>query len=146
MSGKILEEHIKQIDQRISVLNCLRDVQVAPTLKATDQNPDSENKEQVVAISEKNLELEVTAQCSNGSLIFTITNLGSKWLGLASINLFQTDPRTLLSKRRMKLKNSQQVTFKLPPNKIKKAGEIGLWIEPSWEKRAFKYDAKKNCY
>ena len=68
MKGKVLEDHIKRIDQRIRVLNCLRDVQVTPALKAADQIPDEKNKEQVAAIREKNLELEVTAQCSNGSL------------------------------------------------------------------------------
>jgi hypothetical protein len=44
MKGKVLEDHIKRIDQRISVLNCLRDVQVTPALKAADQIPDEKNK------------------------------------------------------------------------------------------------------
>jgi len=145
MKGKVLENHIKQIDQRIRVLNCLKDVQAKPALSAVEKISDEKNTEQVASVSEKNLELEVTAQCSNGSIIFKITNLGSEWPGLSSINIYQTNPRTLLSKRRMKLKNSQQVTFRMSAKKIKKAGEIGIWIEPTWEKRAFKFDAKKNC-
>ena len=97
-------------------------------------------------MSGKSLDLEVTAECENNVVTFQITNLGDRWPQLGSINIYGADNKALVSKRRMKLRNSQQVTFKISRNKAKKAKVLGLWIEPSWFKRPFKYDIKQSCW
>lgn len=40
--------------------------------------------------------------------------------------------------------NSQQMIFKVP-DAAKDAGEIGIFIEPAWYDRSFKYDATIKC-
>jgi len=140
MQGKVLQDHINQIDQRVDVLKCLSDVSATRA-----RSKQRQSSEQVAEISEKSLELEVTAQCDKGVTIFQITNLGDKWPRLASINIYRTKNKGLVSKRRMKLGNSQQATFKISQKKVKRGTELGIWVEPAWVTRPFKYDAKITC-
>ena len=145
---KILETHIKQVKERIKVLRCLSKSQASEPAK---DKPKAKKvtrlgKKKVVEVSGKSLDLEVTAECENNVVTFQITNLGDRWPQLGSINIYGADNKALVSKRRMKLRNSQQVTFKISRNKAKKAKVLGLWIEPSWFKRPFKYDIKQSCW
>ena len=137
MRGKDLQEHIKQVNRRIVVLECLRETYSKPL--------QGEDLDQVAAVSGASLDLQVIATCNNGAVNFQIINLGEKWPKLASINIYRTDTKVLISKRRMKLRNSQQITFKVSREKAQVAGELGLWVEPTWTKRPFKYDVKQIC-
>jgi hypothetical protein len=143
LQGKMLEDHIKQIDERLTVLECLKTAEAAR--KARPKTPSDQGKEQVASINDKSLELQVSTKCTKSGIVFQITNLGERWPKLASINIYQVKSKKVVSKRRMKLKNSQQVTFKVPPKKAPKGTEVGIWIEPTWTKRPFKYDAKQTC-
>lgn len=149
LEGPTLEAHVKDIDTRLKVLKCLRDQQ-APGKKTreTDARPAVPPGEEVVAsVSDGALELEIVARCVSGAPVFQITNLGDKWPRLAAVNIYNTNDKSSLTKRRMRLVNSQQATFGVPKKKLRKlkVKEVGLWIEPSWTKRKFVYDSKIAC-
>ncbi|MDP7600071.1 MAG: hypothetical protein QF605_01685 [Rhodospirillales bacterium] len=51
----------------------------------------------------------------------------------------------MLSKRRVRMRNSQHATFKIRKRSGGSYGAVGLWVSPSWDKRAFNYDARVTC-
>jgi len=153
MRGKQLADHIKDIDSRLNVLRCLEkenensagiDLENFNTA-AGGNSPARSNKTQVAAISGKQLDIEVTAKCIKDSAVFQITNLGAKWPRLGEINIYKINGKALLSKRRVRMRNSQQATFKIRKRGGGSYGPVGLWVSPSWDKRAFKYDAIVTC-
>lgn len=149
MRGKKLDEHIKQIDERLAVLECLKanatSGEVAETKKATKPKRTSNTNTQVATLTGDKFDVEVSASCSKQGVSFQVTNLGEKWPRLSTINIYRTDTKGVISKRRMRLVNSQQATFRVRGKKAEDVGEVGIWVEPSWFKRTFKYDAKINC-
>jgi hypothetical protein len=42
-------------------------------------------------------------------------------------------------------RNSQQATFKVRKRGKALKGEIGLFVQPAWAKRPFRYDSKIRC-
>ncbi len=102
-------------------------------------------QDQVASINAAKLDVEITARCDGDTPTFQVTNLGSKWPRLAAISIHRTDGNALVSKRRMKLGNSQQATFKIRKRGKALRGELGIFIQPSWEKRPFRYDTKIRC-
>jgi len=164
LQGKQLADHIKDIQARISVLRCLQKNKAVPVGEPTESELDAMTtasngpppKEfqtadvklvstQVAAVSGKRLKIEVTAKCDKDAALFQITNLGEKWPRLGEINIYRVNGKSLLSKRRVRMANSQQATFKIRKRGGGSYGNVGIWISPSWEKRAFVYDAKINC-
>ncbi len=91
------------------------------------------------------LDLKVSATCHGRMPVFTVTNLGDRWPRLGVINIYQTDGRTMVTKRRLKLDTAQQATFNVLKRGRALAGEVGVWIQPSWTDRQFQYDAKITC-
>ena len=170
LSGNMLEAHIRDIEQRLKVLECMKaeaaaggaktetavkslprfDRPVQVDLGKGDGNDaDKETGEgpaQVASIDDGDFQLEVSAQCKNGEAVFQVTNVGEKWPRLGAISIHRTDTDALLSKRRMRLNNSQQATFRVRKSQVADVGEVGLWIEPSWFDRKFHYDAKIVCH
>ncbi len=153
LEGKQLEEHIEDIDQRIEVLSCLKDqeeTKEAASLEnfstAAGGNKSSRNNRNVetASVSSGDLDVEINASCKSKTVVFKITNLGDKWPRLGTVNIYRVDGKALLSKRRLKLANSQQAMFKIK-DRGRENGLVGLWLEPSWTDRKFKYDATISC-
>ncbi len=171
LAGESLKQHVRDIDQRIAALGCLKvkDEQLAALAADVDIKPQSAapakpaaaaapvkpaparrlpaEEVETVAVTGSGLDLEISAKCQAGAPVFQITNLGERWPKLGTVNIFNTADRGTLSKRRMRLANSQQATFGVPARVItsKKVKEVGLFIEPSWETRKFVYDSKVSC-
>lgn len=170
LNGKNLAAHIIQIEQRLVVTRCLQQKfsgQLAHKRNAPsggagkDQiNPNihlvglttrrtslriARQQERIAAISEARLDVEITARCDGDMPIFQVTNLGEIWPRLAAISIHRTNGNALVSKRRIKLSNSQQATFKVRKRGKALRGEIGIFIQPAWAKRAFRYDTKIRC-
>ena len=99
----------------------------------------------VSEVTGKSLDVEISAKCDAGTPVFQVTNLGDKWPRLAAINIYRTNNKAMVTKRRMWLDNSQQATFRMRKRGQPLAGEVGMWIDPSWHKRGFKYDSKIIC-
>jgi len=153
MRGKQLQDHIKDINARLDVLHCLKkeseaaaeaDLENFSTAAGGNQTASTKGT-QVAAISGKQLDIEVTATCVEGTAVFQITNLGNKWPRLGEINIYKVEGKALLSKRRVRMGNSQQATFKIRKRGGGSYGAVGLWVSPSWDTRAFKYDAVVTC-
>ena len=153
MQGVQLQNHIKDINSRLDVLNCLKNEKEASAgielenfnTAAGGNSSVATKKSQFAAITGNQLDIEVTAKCDKDSAIFQITNLGNKWPRLGEIYVYKIDGKALLSKRRVRMGNSQQATFRIRKRGGGSYGPVGLWVSPSWDKRAFKYDATITC-
>ena len=90
------------------------------------------------------LDMNVSITCKDGDATFTITNKGEAWPGVGNLSVYTTGVAKLIHNRRMRLGAGQRVTFRVPGV----AGdnlEFGLWVDTSWFKRDFSYDAKIMC-
>ena len=90
------------------------------------------------------LDMNVSITCKDGDATFTITNKGEAWPGVGNLSVYTTGAAKLIHNRRMRLGQGQRVTFRVPGA----AGdnpEFGLWVDASWFKRDFSYDAKIMC-
>jgi len=112
-------------------------------LLLTPSSVDAETP-QIAQSTARNLKLSVKSICKNGDAYFQVTNNGKTWPRPSKISLYRTNADTLVSQRRMRLKPGQKASFKV--KKAAKTGlEIGLWVQPEWFTRPFKYDAKVTC-
>ncbi len=143
-----LKDYIAQVDERIKTLECLKKEY------PSDANPqapvrqplaqDLPPAQKVEAVEGKELSVEVAALCDGKIATFQITNLGELWPRLAEVSIYRTDTNSKVTQRRLRMTNSQQMIFKVP-DASKDAGEIGIFIEPAWYDRSFKYDATIKC-
>lgn len=157
LKGETLAKHIGEIGQRIAVTQCLKSKYAGRmaangltngTAKGGAENDiiaKAGKEVRVAEVSEGRLDLEINARCDGRTPIFQITNLGDKWPRLAAISLYRTNGKAMVTKRRMKMDSSQQATFKMRKRGKALKGEIGMFIQPSWTKRGFKYDSKIRC-
>ncbi|MBT3917317.1 MAG: hypothetical protein HOF23_13150 [Rhodospirillaceae bacterium] len=156
LRGKHLAGHIKDVNARINVLHCLsknngsdsgndsNDFKTKASAKAPKTQP-SKSEVQVAEVSATQLDVEVSVRCEKTTAIFLITNLGNKWPSLGEIKIYDVKNQSMLSHRRIRLRNSQQATFRVQKRGGGFYDTVGLWISPTWEKRPFKYDAKISC-
>ena len=148
LRGKTLEAHLGKIEKRIEVLECMQrhaeagnsgDGSLEASLETASGSPTSS------VVSGDRMEVEVEAECSGGQASFKITNVGDRWPRLGEINIHRLDTKGLLVKRRLRMRNSQQMIFRLPRNKQQGIAGVGIFVDPSWFPRKFKYDAVANC-
>ena len=143
LRGKILEKHVAKIKKRIEVFECMqRNVEAS---SAAARLSPAASRSSVAAVSGAQMDLEVEAHCEDARAGFKLTNVGEKWPRMGEINIYRTDTRALIVKRRLRMRDSQQMTFKIPRDKLKGIGEVGIFVKPSWYEREFKYDATANC-
>jgi hypothetical protein len=164
LRGDELAAHILEIEQRLIVTRCLQSKfsgqlasngtggssgtdNIDPNIRQASlaPRPATPMQDQFTSINEARLDVEVTARCDGDTPTFQVTNLGALWPRLAAISIHRTDGNALVSKRRMKLANSQQATFKVRKRGKALRGEIGIFVQPSWAKRPFRYDTKIRC-
>ncbi|MFP6732987.1 MAG: hypothetical protein VB959_04010 [Rhodospirillales bacterium] len=175
LKGPVLAAHISDIERRIRVTECLKTrfggrlaaASAAPgaatatggaggddlgqrpkahTLISVRSAAKIYNRRVIVsAIEDAMLNVEIVARCDKRTPVFQVTNLGDKWPRTGTIGIYRKDGRTKLSERRVRLANSQQMTFMARQVGKSAAGEVGLWLNPAWSKRGFAYDSKINC-
>lgn len=158
-----LKEYIGQVEERVKTLECLKrefaadDQAALPKGAASSQGTSprqgvqGEVRQELAAPQEtksiegKELSLEVNAICEGVVPTFQITNLGERWPRLAEISIYRTDTNGMVTQRRLRMTNSQQMVFKLPDNISQDGAEFGIFVQPSWYERAFQYDATVKC-
>jgi hypothetical protein len=142
-----LKDYVNKVDERIKTLTCLAK-QYGNSTADLDAKPEPKQElapaSKVETIEGAELNVEVAAICDAGAVNFQITNLGDRWPRLAEISIFRTDTNAKLIQRRVRMTNSQQMIFKVPADQ-NAAGELGIFVDPSWYERKFAYDAKLNC-
>ena len=100
---------------------------------------------QVLLPAPKNiLDINVSVTCSDGDATFTVTNKGETWPGVGNLSVYSTEATKLVHQRRMRFTAGQRATFRVPGVAADNL-EFGLWVDPSWGKREFAYDAKITC-
>ncbi|HEX9569574.1 MAG TPA: hypothetical protein VF987_07835 [Rhodospirillales bacterium] len=100
--------------------------------------------QQSAAMPKDLLDMKVTVKCQGGDAVFMIVNHGKAWPEPGVISVYWTGVTRLVHERRMRLGAGQRITFRVPGV----AGdnfEFGLWVNPSWFKRQFDYDARIKC-
>jgi len=100
--------------------------------------------QQAAAMPKDPLEMKVTVKCQGGDAVFMIVNQGKAWPEPGIISVYWTGVTRLVHERRMRLGAGQRITFRVP-GVAGDSFEFGLWVNPSWFKRAFDYDARIKC-
>ena len=172
LKGPVLAAHISDIERRIRVTECLKtrfggrlvaasgpsgatgsagadDLGQRPKVfTPVSARPAARNNDRRVLVSEideQKLNVEIVARCDRRTPVFQVTNLGDKWPRTGTIGIYLKEGSAKLSERRVRLANSQQMTFKARQGGKSAAGEVGLWLDPTWAKRGFAYDSRINC-
>lgn len=128
LSDDRLKEYVENIRQRVEVTRCLADAQ---TIRVGGGSGDE-------------IALKINAWCDAKTAIFQVFNEGQPWPKTGQISIFRIDGKKPITKRRLRLTAGQRMSFKISAEKSK-AGEVGLWVDPSWYSRDFQYDAKLDC-
>jgi hypothetical protein len=147
--GEDLKTYIATVDTRIATLECLKrdiaDAEVATFATAAGGPQTNPPQEEAKAVEKQELSVDVSASCRNGLAVFQVTNLGNKWPRLGEISLYRTDTNGMLSQRRVRMIEAQEMSITVPADVARGAGEVGLYIEPAWYPRKFEYDARVSC-
>lgn len=98
---------------------------------------------QPVASSVVKLRVQIAAKCTNQAALFRVQNQGSRWPETGVISVYDLDKDTLVTKRRLRLTQGQQASFRIRNSETAK--NLGVFVSPGWFDRPFKYDAKLNC-
>ena len=88
--------------------------------------------------------MNVSVSCKDGDATFTVTNKGDAWPGVGNLSVYSTGETKLVHQRRLRLNAGQRVTFRVA-GVAGDGPEFGLWVDPSWFKRDFKYDSRITC-
>ena len=136
LRGRGLAEFIEWVRKRIDINLCLAEqaVEVSPKTAAGNLS----------AAAFDPIRLRVIAECTDGAAVFKVINIGGRWPRTGTFTIYTLDGQKRLSKRRLRLARGQRASFKF---KSRKTGEmvLGLWVDPSWYSRDFRYDAKVIC-
>ncbi len=145
MEGPVLAEHIGRIKQRIAVLRCLQEADEERQAIELQKLETAAGGNETAALPPAKLDVDVQASCKNGRPVFRVTNPGDKWPRSGSINVYRTDTDGMVAMRRIRMKDAQKATVTVPASRVNGVTEFGLWVEPTWEKRPFKFDTKISC-
>ena len=88
--------------------------------------------------------LEIVSACVGGVATFKIVNVGERWPEMGTLKIFsvsngQSKP---VSEREIRFAKGQKASFRL---KSEGNSDIALFVDPSWYKRPFAFDAEVTC-
>ena len=120
---------------------------VSIAVTATTATTFAEERAQAAA---SHLKMDIMVNCRDGNAVFRVKNVGNAWPKTSTFAIYNMRKkgkkrvRKLISKRRMRLKDGQRVSFKIKTAQLP-TGRVGLWVKPGWYKREFDYDATVSC-
>jgi hypothetical protein len=150
-----LDDYIGTVAKRLRVIRCLSLRQEARIEKeaaaldgfATAAGGDQPNGASVTQAADAfrgNFKVEVGGRCRDGATRFQVVNTGAPWPKPATIFIYRVGSAKPLSQRRLRMARGQRATFEIDNPKVG-ATALGLWVEPSWYARDFRYDATQSC-
>lgn len=148
-----LADYYEASKARLKVVQCLAEESLAAKLDsfmtaAGDEEPDTEFRVNplVSGVASTALKIDVSTTCENGVSTFRIRNSGTDWPKSGDFSIYRIDGATKnsVSMRRMRLKSGQSASFTVKKSR-NPTGNLGLFVGPTWYKRAFTYDATLNC-
>ena len=98
-----------------------------------------------VAHASNHLKLKVDVSCKKGAAIFKVRNEGDRWPKTGRFEVYNVEDKSLIIQRKFRLAAGQKATFRVK-DVASSYGEVGLWVQPSWYQRGFKYDATVVCH
>jgi|SaaInl4_150m_RNA_FD_contig_41_712321_length_1055_multi_11_in_0_out_0_1 hypothetical protein len=98
-----------------------------------------------VAYASNHLKLKVDASCNKGAAIFKVQNKGDRWPKSGRFEVYSVEDKSLILQRKFRLAAGQKASFRVK-DVAASYGEVGLWVQPSWYQRGFKYDATIVCH
>jgi len=96
------------------------------------------------AYAADSLKVRVDTLCKKGAAIFKVRNEGARWPKAGRFEVYSIEDKSLIVQRKFRLAAGQKATFRVK-DVADDFGAVGLWIEPSWYSRQFKYDATVAC-
>ena len=99
---------------------------------------------EIAAVPAAPINLIAQGICKNGTPTFFVLNKGKKWPRTALVKLFYADDQSPIGQRRIRLKARQKISLAVKAG-LDQGRPLGLWVEPSWYNRSFKFDANLNC-
>ena len=96
------------------------------------------------AYASDHLKVKIETLCKKGTAIFKVRNEGERWPKAGRFEVYSIEDKSLISQRKFRLAAGQKATFRVK-DVADEYGAVGLWIEPSWFTRQFKYDATVTC-
>lgn len=98
------------------------------------------------ALPSSAIDLKFAASCEKGTAVLKITNLGGHWPKSSTFRIYSISDggKKVVSSRRMGLRADQSLSFRIKASK-NPTGQLGLFVDPSWYKRDFDYDATIRC-
>ncbi|MDD9876969.1 MAG: hypothetical protein OXR84_05955 [Magnetovibrio sp.] len=147
VSGPKLGRYINASARRLAVVKCLaaEDSGAAFQSFATAAGGNTPAIE-TASVRVGGLNLDIEGSCKDGDVTFKVNNLGKRWPKSGTIGIYRlgSGAPQKISARHMRLAAGQLATFKVKASK-NPTGRLGLWIEPSWAKRPFAFDAEVAC-
>jgi len=153
LSGDKLARYQNASQARLEVVQCLAEQDHESELVSLDSLPSEkgdENQDVEVSVSKavrtNSIKLEMSSSCSDGVSRFKITNRGPDWPKASAFSIFRIEgaERYPVSVRRMRLKGGQTASFTVKKSR-NPSGNLGLFVDPGWYKRAFVFDASLTC-
>ena len=154
LSGEKLVRYKDASQTRLDVVQCLAEQDHESEVVSLDNLPSNKGGEEqdvevsVTATARKiRLKLEMSSSCSDGVSRFKITNRGPDWPKASSFSIFRIEgaDKYPVSLRRMRLKSGQTASFAVKRSR-NPSGNLGLFVDPGWYKRAFVFDATLTCH
>ena len=99
---------------------------------------------QIAAAPPALVRVEVSSACAEKGAVFKIANRGEQWPRTGLLRLYYADDNSFIGQRRLRLADHQRVSFAVK-HTIAAGRPIGVWVDPGWYKRSFKFDAQMTC-
>lgn len=90
------------------------------------------------------VDLDVNAKCVGRDAEFSVVNKGGRWPSTATVRIERVSDHSTITSRRMRMVGGQRLSFKIS-SKFNPGDSVGLFIDPQWYERPFKYDAEIIC-
>ena len=90
------------------------------------------------------IDVEIKTLCTPKGTHINILNRGEKWPQTAKLRIYFADDKSHITTRKVKLGQGHSVSFNIK-TKIAAGRPLGVYVEPSWYERDFKFDGTQKC-
>lgn len=147
LAGEKLARYIQASEKRLKVVACLAGRQKPSEFDAfeTAASDETVSHFRPAGLSDR-LQVSVNTRCKGGETLMKVKNTGPAWPQQAALDVLRINRSgvSLAVSRRLRMKENQMVTFRIPKVNAGSAG-VGLFVRPSWYERPFKFDAEVAC-
>ena len=91
-----------------------------------------------------NIDITIKTLCVEKGTHINILNNGPKWPDRAKLHIYYADDKSPITVRSVNLGQGHSVSFRIR-TKVAEGRPLGVYVEPSWYTRDFKFDATEQC-